>query len=831
MLIGVWNRNRVKYTDDEMNAHDVPADDVDAADVSVLVSDVLVPAVSVLVSVSVPADELSNVPADELSNVPADADDEVFNVPASLVPASLVPASLVPAPLVPAEFVKGIVYDPTRFSETELKTGQKIIKNIFDGILWIILLAQMQSGKTDTYYFVAAELLRQKKYEKCIIISGNSNIDMKEQLKNTGKFYIKYTNYLKEECNFTEDVIATIIEYLQSKIDVKFGADLDENKNGHSAAKNTLFIWEESHFAQSKRNRPNKYLERLKITADGNPKNLAGERNNAVISVSATCFSEISDLLHDTQHKKIVKMSPSMGYTGVGDYLRKNLIKGINDLTKELPAILQKHAPGNPKVAFIRLTGRNTKIFAIVQCILDNGWDVLYYDSKTNTINKKNNIQQSLDDLTRAPTRNTVILVNNMLRMGMRINNKNNIAFVIEPSRSSNTDVMCQGLLGRMCGYGIHPDIEVYIHENILTKKTGIDDSTELEKYVRIMESDDDNVYEIPTIACNLVKNSTAVQYYEILPIVIKKAEVADNDTADNDTADNDAAAGRAAADNDAAADNESFREKTIRTVKEAFQHGNIINENSDAQTEEVIEQIRAMPDKPDNADRPDHIVAIHQILENNKTFKDVPKRIAEAIETNSLNVAESIRRMPGCGYSSLTTTQTNIWVFRTDKFRDIGFPSGSIVVQARTKNTSEVDIRKTLRKVPKTTGLEAFSTRHEDGTTVVGNGSYSVSAPVDTFDKVVAMTNYVEDVVKLSLVQISSQIMPRCFTSNQAENSTWKGILVTAEVLVSLEKNGVVYEYIKENYGLLLKVHKMCGKPTSACRQHGYTRLTKVEW
>jgi hypothetical protein len=52
-------------------------------------------------------------------------------------------------------------YDPTKLSPQQLKTGQEIVQAIISGNnRWLILLAQMQSGKTETYLFVCCEIIR-----------------------------------------------------------------------------------------------------------------------------------------------------------------------------------------------------------------------------------------------------------------------------------------------------------------------------------------------------------------------------------------------------------------------------------------------------------------------------------------------------------------------------------------------------------------------------------------------------------------------------------------------------------------------------------------------
>ena len=82
-------------------------------------------------------------------------------------------------------------------SNEQFTTGNEIIGK-FNNIRWIILTAQMQSGKTGTYYFVAAEMLRQKSVDNVVIFSGNTELELKHQTQAYKKTFlsIPYRKYL-----------------------------------------------------------------------------------------------------------------------------------------------------------------------------------------------------------------------------------------------------------------------------------------------------------------------------------------------------------------------------------------------------------------------------------------------------------------------------------------------------------------------------------------------------------------------------------------------------------------------------------------------------------
>ena len=88
-------------------------------------------------------------------------------------------------------------FDPrVSFSPQVIDTCDKIISNFENNKRYCILNALMQSGKTDTFTLVACELHRKRKITKCIIISGNCEIALRDQLKNREEFHNKYLRYL-----------------------------------------------------------------------------------------------------------------------------------------------------------------------------------------------------------------------------------------------------------------------------------------------------------------------------------------------------------------------------------------------------------------------------------------------------------------------------------------------------------------------------------------------------------------------------------------------------------------------------------------------------------
>ena len=384
-----------------------------------------------------------------------------------------------------------------KFSQEQLRAATAIINHYLKKdnldlekvIRSVILLAQMQSGKSDTYWLVAFELLRHKKIKNVVVVAGFQDTELVEQLKDFTPSMKLYRRYMEEVLHLSVDERIDIEDLIPDCIKVVYGGELTEPQ--FQNATDTLFIWDESHHAQAKINRPYKFMKALNVSVDGNSDKLgSGGINNFVLSVSATPYSEISDAIHEDQEKAVVKMEPGVGYISVKKMYSEKKIIAVKDWEKTLPTCLQEQKKiVTPKYSIVRVRGEDMAI--AVQIANSAGVQYEIYDGEQKAITKKTRNQakmQSFDDLKNAPARHKVIFIRGMLRMGKRIP-KTHISFVMETSKNANTDVLLQGLLGRMCGYHTNVEIKIYVGENLFKK--GKDGKNELERYIKMMEGDD----------------------------------------------------------------------------------------------------------------------------------------------------------------------------------------------------------------------------------------------------------------------------------------------------------------------------------------------------
>ena len=120
-----------------------------------------------------------------------------------------------------------------KFSEQQIAVMKEIMKTMSGieltreecGIRWTTLLAQMQSGKTETYLLIACELLYVERVEDVVIFSGNAETDLKDQLVDIiggvePKFWRKYRRYLEEECGIDRYVAEDLTDKMKQKFQV-----------------------------------------------------------------------------------------------------------------------------------------------------------------------------------------------------------------------------------------------------------------------------------------------------------------------------------------------------------------------------------------------------------------------------------------------------------------------------------------------------------------------------------------------------------------------------------------------------------------------------------
>lgn len=703
-----------------------------------------------------------------------------------------------------------------RIHKNQLLAANKILNYFYLGIGWNILLAQPQSGKTDTFYFVACEMIRKEIIKRVYIICGNSEIELKEQVKDADEFYeFKYKPYIIANLDYNEETSNILISKIKKMLRVWFGPELDKYNKEPFEIQDTLFIWEESHYAQDKINRPHKFLQSLHISADGNEINLSSkERNNFFLSVSATPFSELSNVVHGEQSKVVVKMLPGNKYQGVRKFRDRNQIIQFDCEDKKklfstlFDAVKMQSETETKKYAIIRIR-EDDKIdkMKVVKYITSHfNWNLVEYNSETK--NKGIITINSLNQLKNAPDKNTLIVIKGMCRMGKQVP-KDYISFVMETSVIPKTDVVLQGLLGRMFGYHDKTDIKVYISDKV--------DMDEIDRYIILMEDTTEAIPILPTNAKNIkslhISRNNNI-WHDNIPIkILTTFSLSREERQDQDY-------------------EEFKREKIIRFVQDKVRNSidNIENYNPENQITEIIQQIQSMPIRSSE----DFKVIVHEIVNSrdivHKCFEKVPHRIKQSLQEKKV---VKLGSSAGCGFESVEKPQINIWHFNTKKFEELGFPKDSLVIQTRTYAPDlNIEIKeKLLSKIPNTTLKETFCCKLEEGNIVTNNGSVKIGAPVESSTNIELMKKYLIDIISLSLCAEYESIIPREFTSTLNDDGKWKGIIVNEYVFAALQPKGEIYEEINKKWGISLKCTRSRGRQVEELKELGLQRLSKIEW
>lgn len=679
------------------------------------------------------------------------------------------------------------------FSPQQIKASEEIRDNFSQGIVrYNILLAQMQSGKTETYLLTAWEMVRAGKVNNVVVFSGNSEIYLKEQLTTTLRgtiFRDKYEAYLRDKEQDPKQCLRDLEEWAQfdseqPKFQILWGTEM---KKYTGLSEETLFIWEESHYAQTLKQSPDKFLQRMGISPDGKLDSFS-EKRNYMLSISATPFSELSDSHHLDQNKRVVFMLPGNNYNSVKRMRDTGRIKAYPVLSIGLNTALSNAEASRPvSYAIIRVTPKSVEETeeAIRQ---HNGaiskqqqWKVYYFDSLTIGKEKEDG-DRVWREMKNEPQQNTIILIRGKCRMGHDLS-KTYLAFVMETSKSPNTDTLLQGLLGRACGYPrsavVDEDniyrVDVYLNEKIVKSK-------EIDRYVKMVDTVHDGIIEVlPKKGKNLSKNKE-ITGIPIIPIRVTRSVVNNDKT------------------------------QVIKDIVTAMtDNRNVENKNSDAFYQEVREKIIGTNESKQLGN-----FKMFYMDDGKKTATRNGKKAFEILHAFERSEAKNFGA--GCGIDS-ENTEINVWVIKKVN----GMDNTHIFITSNVHYMAPSD-----SLITETTKKEIFACQISDTKVVVANGGMPILFPVETASSVQAMKTQL-----CIFINLSKQYN----TTNQI-SSLWdvgeekcKPILITPEVFLSLQKKGQVYELIKQQFGLTISLTKPRGRMEKSVKESGYIKLESISW
>ena len=344
-------------------------------------------------------------------------------------------------------------YEYDEFHHNQIKASYEIIKQ-FEYYNYVQLQAQMQSGKTGTCLYTLFEMIRTK-YSKGYILSGMSDVDIKSQWEE--KLVCHADDYIvsmQEDRTKKKKFLDTI-----RNTKIYFNNDLQKINNIEDL-RNSLLIIDEIHYGATEYSSMSKLFKKLEIEKilSGNHCSKLIDYNIKILSVSATRAVE-DNIYMNPEYIEVknvwgrVYMNPGNSYKGIIEYHKNKNIKSSIDFKEEnkskIIELLNSYK-SQKKYMIIRVIGLKA---VFIESILHNlNITTKYYDLKNKII---------FDTI--EPEHFTVILIKGKLRLGKELN-KTHLCAVYESSDDKiNNDTLLQGLLGRVCGYNIKEDIDIYI--------------------------------------------------------------------------------------------------------------------------------------------------------------------------------------------------------------------------------------------------------------------------------------------------------------------------------------------------------------------------------
>tara|TARA_Y100000389_G_C17458460_1_gene519818 strand:- start:187 stop:2133 length:1947 start_codon:yes stop_codon:yes gene_type:complete len=390
------------------------------------------------------------------------------------------------------------------FYENQKECATEILEK-FKAQSYVILCAQMQSGKTGTYLYAALSMIYHKIIDNIIIVSGVSDKNLREQCMND-----------KDNAfdSFFEDKVMTggEVRRIEKSIHVLFSQDLSKM---NEISENTLVIWDESHYAQNQSNRPNKWFDTIGLEDVLNGKNLGRLKSKKifVLSVSATPFSETIDNEKSADKKECVFLKPASYYRGLGKFIENQKVKEavkIDSKNKnKVKEIFEEFVDSN-KYLIVRV---HTANYILDEIITELNFGRVSYD-----MNSKFDLNK--DFLSKCPEKTTVILIKAKCRLGYVVH-KEFVGLVYETSSDSKADAQFQGLWGRMCGTPSEKDKFEYMPDVYVTK----DNIRRGKKYAKSFENDEvpmiDHAHNVPKQSIRR-RNIAESEFHPSIPIKLE---------------------------------------------------------------------------------------------------------------------------------------------------------------------------------------------------------------------------------------------------------------------------------------------------------------------
>lgn len=368
--------------------------------------------------------------------------------------------------------------------DNQINAAKEIIYNFYTKQnRWCLLFAEMQSGKSGTFFSIPYIISRNK------VLTNKLGLDMWGSEANV---------YLLTGMNEKE-----LIDQFETDISSFTGMDIKKNIFHNSEMrkflqksekdwtnddlsvinrmrKNSLILIDESHYGSDKNQILNQFLIKvLNISPNGDNTSLI-KNNIYVVSISATPMAEYINAKTSEFKKKIITLENAVGYYGVLEMFENNKIHPAYDLkcNTSIDNFIDRIINiCNTGYILVRSTEKQKQKIKERLGVRLIDFAIIDYDQYN-----KSRILDNMginDLLQNKPNKNTLIFLKGLLRAGKRVDTKNVI--MIHDTAESKVDTTVQSLLGRCCGYNKNSNILIYCdRESALKYKNWVESDYDL---------------------------------------------------------------------------------------------------------------------------------------------------------------------------------------------------------------------------------------------------------------------------------------------------------------------------------------------------------------
>ena len=322
---------------------------------------------------------------------------------------------------------------------------------IFLTIRYVLLRADVQSGKTGTYHGIIRMMMERGLIDRAYILCGSHETELRSQ------------------CH--EDVKEHHPVHAQPRIRVIFRQDFKKNT---MMTRRALIVVDETHLVAEKDQTLSRFLGKHGLSMAGTTKHMM-DNETYILSVSATPHAEESAMIHgDSGEKGRVVMLPGQGYYGPKNYYEDGHIRpvyGLHDIRgrTNFPLLLDRLAEQGPSYLLFRVSN-NKQMKHLHARLADwsqgNPLQIVEFNSDKKdkdreiVLTRKEQQDHEAQWRTRIPCLEeqpavmTVVFLKGRLRCGKRVP-KQYVSLAWEMSKHANTDTIIQSLLGRLSGYDV----------------------------------------------------------------------------------------------------------------------------------------------------------------------------------------------------------------------------------------------------------------------------------------------------------------------------------------------------------------------------------------